>query len=97
MRNFDLTLISTIVSLSRYEVKNKQVEFSIPCGPALSQLRGIDLFVNKLNRKDHPDNELIEVDIKAEKFIVSYVQYICVHSSNLDPCVRIIRMCEFNA
>ena len=55
-------------------MKNKQVEFSIPCGPALSQLRGIDLFVNKLNRKDHPDNELIEVDIKAEKFIVSYVQ-----------------------
>jgi len=59
------------ILISRYEVKNKQIEFSTQCGPALSQLRGIDLVVNKLLREDYSDNELVEVDIKAEKFIVS--------------------------
>ena len=62
----------------RYEVKNNQVEFSVPCGPALSQLRSIDLLVNKFMREDYPDREMVEVEIKAEKFIVSYMYVIVV-------------------
>lgn len=51
----------------------------------MSQLRGIDLVVNKFLREDHPDNEMVEVDIKAEKFIVSYM---CVLVSIIDTTVK---------
>ena len=45
------------------------------------------MVVNKFLREDYPDNEMVEVDIKAEKFIVSYM---CIIIDTSIKCIPLL-------